>query len=364
MFIALALLFAQGGEMAPPETPVRGQYFVKPTYGPVLCDVGMRVRVTGKGQAGVVTMPIPSDYSGQTVVGFRVTTQPPQALLGWTWRNRADGLNRVAEVHVQPGAGNVTVSYTARMLIPGFNVLRTERKDFKNWLGETVSVPSTNADWVEVSKKLQEGKPTPDEFMIRVVKWVANLNLGSADADQPLKRAEICAAIFRAAKIPARLVAEVPRVANRKFSIHWRVEIQSDERTWQAVDPLVGVSYPVRNSAAVLAIPSRKDESHGPIASAFDPSAPSFSTPEISSELAWAAGGGNRLTELTVIRTFPMANGARVMAAAYHRSLLLADVARKGEGMWIEDAILRHVLLKGATNLALYLDGKPTMPDK
>lgn len=354
--------------MAPPETAVRPQLFVKPTYGPVLCDVAMRVKVRASqpGVSGEVTMPVPSDYSGQCVVGFRVQVQPESALVGWHWRRRSDGLNRVVEIQLKPGSADATVSYSARMLVPGFYVLQTQRRDFENWLGATVAVPADDPKIRETAARLKEKNQDLEAFVGKAVKWAAQVPLDSAVPKQePLRRAELCAAVLRASKIPARLVAVVPKLLNRMEVALWRVEYRSDVRNWEQVDPYVGIQYPVRNSAAVLMIASRMDETHGPNLSAAEPSAPSLSNPEISSELRWAEDEARTpLTEMTVLREFPSSSRSRLMPAAKRRSLKIDVAALKGETLWIDDATLRRVIAKGPTNLALYLDERPTLPDR
>jgi hypothetical protein len=357
MLTILSLLLAQGGETTPPETPVRPELFAKPTYGTVLCDVAMRakVRATEASKVGTVTMPVPSDYSGQCVIGFRVQVQPESALVSWRWRHRPDGLNRVVEVQLKPGTGDATVSYTARMLVQGFYVVRTQRKNFGDWLGPTAAVPADDPKVIEVASRLREKNQDLDVFVGKALRWAATAPVEGKQ--EPLRRAEICAAVLRASKIPARLVAIVPRVPNGKSMQEWRVEYRADEGMWKAIDPFVGLQNPVRNSAAILTIASRMDESHGP-------ASPAFSVPEISSELRWAAGNATTpLTEMTLIKDFPRAAMSRLMPAGNRWSVKVDAAAVKGDTVWIDDPTLRRVLARGATNLALYLDGRPTFPD-
>jgi hypothetical protein len=342
----------------------------------MLADVTMTVRVAVKdvSQTGELSLPIPSDYSGQTVIAFRINSEPKEALTSWSWRKRPDGLNRQVEAKIRSLAPEVTVSYTARVLVPGFEVSRTQHKDFANWLRETTSVPANAPSVQKIATELKTGNPERGGFVGRVVRWVAaqpnlaefgfvNSSNGNEDS---YGRATLCAAILRSAKIPARLVAHVPNWGERLDAEFWLTEYQSDEGAWEMVQPVSGIQFPVRNSVIVLSTSSRRDESQmASNPSALIPVAPSLSTPEISSELVWAASNtGIRHTNLKIIRTFPRQSGARLMSGAFRRSLKVAVAGQKGVASWYDEATFQKVLKKGPTNLALYLDERPTMPDR
>jgi hypothetical protein len=344
----------------------------------MLAQVGMKVQVKIKavGKSGVVSFPIPSDYSGQTLIGIRVQTEPTTALVSWKCSTRPDGLNRLLHATIESKGGDVTVSYAAEMLVPGYEVIRNQQKEFGNWLGATTSIESDAPEILKVLGELREGKPSPDEFASRVVRWVAKNQFeklgvtNGSDALTTLKnggdslgRANLCAAIFRAAKIPARVVSHVANWSERTGAEYWLTQYQSDEGVWVMAQPISGIAHPVRNSVVVLSIASRRDESHIANPSALRPDAPTYSTPEISSELSWASA--KEVTPhatIQIFRTFPRNSGARLMPAAARRSDAVYADAKKGKSDWLEETLLRRILRKGPINLALYLDGQPTMP--
>ena len=379
--LALLILLGQGGETVPPQHPVRPQFYVAPAYGPMLAEIKSTVRVMSRGgsQLQTVFMPVPSSYSGQTTIDFDVQVQPSNALIGWKVKERPDGLNRIAEVEVAPGDGEVSVTALSRVLVPGFEVLRNQKKDFYLWQGPTVSVQSDSPKILEQANELAKGLSDRSKLVERIVKWSATVHkdevrdLKNDDAMTTLQyggdalgRSNLCAALLRALKIPARIVGYFPNWAARMEAQSWGVQYQSDEGVWATIDPFVGIQFPVRNSAVIMSISSRIDESHGvPNPSALLPKAPSYSTTELSGELQWAESNRSiRHTEIRPIRVFPRASGARLMFAGYRRSLRVFALTKKGIPDWHSEAEMQRVMRKGPINLALFLDGQPTFPDR
>lgn len=347
MVVLAALLsigFVQTSELAPYETPVRPEFFRPPTYGPSLSEISMRVRL---GSTGLVELPVPNEFSGQTVVSFRVKTEPPAALQSWHLDKSANGLNTLLWATVASPGNEVVLTYEARIILPGFEVTRTQDKDYKPWLPASATVQSTDPAIISLSKSLQDPNQSRADYVNRVVKWVAsnkvrqNLTPEAVDAKsaitsggESLARANLCTALLRAAKIPARTVSHIPIWAGKSDAKFWHTEYWSDDNDWQMVDPTVGISHPVRNSMIELAIADGSDTS-------------------LKAE-----------TAIHLLRTYPRSTGARLMMGAYHRSKQVFDSAAKGKSEWYDDALFKSVVAKGPINLALFLDGKPMMPGR
>jgi hypothetical protein len=351
-------------EIPPKEVPVKAQFYYPRSYGPSLSEVGMHVNVVSRNSHddGVLTMPVPSDYSGQTVINFKVEANPPSALKSWKWVLRPDGLNRVVEIVLNPSASEVNVGYSARVLAPSFPVLRTQHKNFKDWIGPTTSISSDDPQAITLAQELSEDKPERDEFVGRVVRSVAALpgfTTSPELSNYAMKRAYLCAAVLRSQKIPARLVAGIPIWGQGYDAESWWVEYPSQEGNWVIIDPLAGIHYPSRNSLYVLAIPSRRDESKA--ASNFSavlPAAPALSTPEISSGLRWAKRRPlEKHTSVHLFGTYSRSTNARLMPAAVTKSQKLTPGFLKGEGYWIDDGKFNRILMGGPIDLALFMDG-------
>jgi len=377
--LLLSVWTLQAPEQEPVETPVVPQYFRPPTHRATLSEVVMRVRVAAKhpGESGGVTFPTPSTYSGQSIVSFRVQTEPASALVSWNWQPRSGGLNNVVRVNVSPQNADVYVSYSARVLLPGSEVVRTQIKDFSAWTGPSACVQSKDKEIVAVATELRRGHKTQSDLVQSVVKWVARNHkdeLGDpntsdaksalATGGSSLGRANLCAAILRASGIPARTVAYVPTFGEGMEAEWWLTEYWSEDGAWEMVEPTIGLQHPARNSVMVLSISSRRDESRErEQTTALHQDAPCFSTPEISSELKWSQSHDSTpVTSMQVLRVFPGPAGSRVMIAGYHRSHRVLDAAQKGHDDWFDDAILKEVLAGGPINFALFLDDQPLLP--
>jgi len=376
--LAVALGFTQYGPRLPIEKPVRPEFYLPPSRRPTLSEISMRVVVlrSEASSSNTVTFPVPSDYSGQTVIGFKVTCSPPTALKSWSRVTRPDGLNSVVNIALYPGAGSATVGYQAQCVTPPEGVVRLQRKNYRDWLASSIRVQSTDPEIAALSKRLQIGTKSRDEIVGRVVKWVAgnkmrqDLTPGRSDAKtalfsggDSLGRANLCAAILRAGLVPASVVAAIPAWAERMEAESWIVECWTDDGNWQMVDPTVGIQSVARNSEIVLAISSVTDENQDiSDQSTARADAPKLSIPEVSSNLSISRG--SFATTLHVIRSFPPQSGPRLMIAAHRRTEKVFQSAGNGQDSWIEDAILQRVLKRGPINLALYLDGQPTLANR
>ncbi len=337
---------------------------------------------------GTVSLPIPSDYSGQTVIAFRIQCDPASALKSWKWEPRSTGLNRMVVVSVAPPIGGAWISYEARVLIPGYEVIRTQRQNFKDWSLPSPLVQSVDPTVVSIANWLKRDGQDQKQFVESVVTWVAQnktgLGINSRNSDarsavstggDSLNRANLCAAILRAAKVNARTISYFPTNSARingpgGEAQSWLTEYASEEGNWQMVDPTVGVHHPARNSVIVLTIPSRTDERRtSKNETAWTPNAPVLSTPALSSNLTWSQqllrqSSDRRVTKVQVIQNFPGPSGARLMSAAARRSLKVTDAALKGQPEWFDERAFQDALSLGPTNLALFLDGRPTLPPR
>ncbi len=381
LFLAaiLAVNSLQVGEKLPAEHPVLPQFYRPPSHGPTLVELSTRVKVGSKtaGSSGTVTLPIPSEYSGQTTIEFRVDCVPNTALKSWRIADRNEGINRAVQISVSPGPEGAVVSFSARVLAPGFEVVRTQRRDFKDWLNPSLCVQSKDSEILELAHKLSVDKPQRSTFVDRVVTWVATNHKGqfvaSGDSDalsslqsggDCLARANLCAAILRSVGIPARTIAYFPTWADGLEAQWWLTEYGTDQENWEMVDPTVGIHRPVRNSAIVLAIPSVQDENRSTSKEVpLGVNGPLGTTPSISPELEWLSNEvGKRLSSIHLIRTFRPQSGAKLMTSAYRRCQKVMQSGRAGLPEWFDESAFNSALALGPNNLALFMDGRPTLP--
>lgn len=373
----LSIVPPQIGEKEPVEVPVLPQFYRKPNHAPVLSEIRTKVAVTSLQAASdqSVDLPLPNDYSGQTVIAFKVTVKPESRLKDWKVVSRSKGLNVVLHVDLSKERGEAEVSYAAKVLVPGYEVVRTQRKNFKDWLLASDFVQKSDPGVIALGKSLIEGTKERSDFVAKAVLWVAknHVNQGqsavnAADArlygGNSLGRASLCAAILRSQNVPARLIAYAPSWAENFEAEHWLTEYETEDGSWQMVDPFVGLLDPPRNTVCVLDIPSLEEEyiSKGQ-ASAGD--IPVFSAPSLSPQLKWATLlGQDPVMSIRRIKSFPPPSGSRLMVSAKRRSLKVAEAWSRSQNTWIDDQELSAVIAKGPVNLALYLEGRPTLPDR
>ena len=74
----------------------------------------------GAGASGTVSFPIPLVGEHQVPLTFALDVQPPEALSGFRWVERDDGLNWLCEVDVVPPATGASVAWTALVLVDAF----------------------------------------------------------------------------------------------------------------------------------------------------------------------------------------------------------------------------------------------------
>ena len=372
-FVALA----QQIDREPPETPVFPQLYHVPTHGPTLSEYMLRVpvKVDTPGLIGTVTIPAPSNYSGQVVISLKVQSDPPNMLKSWLWRDRPDKLNSVIEAKVAPVGKGGWVSYTAKVMVPSEPVYRTMLKQFQPWLASTACVQAADPEIKSLADKLSEGTPYRDDYVHKVVMWVARNNgqkgeaFDALDAKRGLKcggsctnRANLCAALLRARGIPARTIAHMPTWAVGKFYQHWITEYWTDNGNWAMVEPTLGVKHPARNTVIVLAISSPEDENL-----AFDkqhlrfsmPGSPYLSLAEVSPELYSAdLSDDDAINEIHLLKTFPYQSEARLMPAGKRRSLKVIESAKHGQNETLDNEQVLKLIAKGPGDFALFLDGK------
>lgn len=366
--LLLAAATLQGSEKLPLETPVLPQYYQAPSYGPSLSEFTLRVRVKGK---GVLTFPAPNDYSGQTLIGLKVSSEPDTALSRWKLERRSQGLNMILRATVDAPQG-AWVSYSARVMEPGYEVTRTQGKNGKDWLASSKLVQSSDPVIRMLSIKLSPKEGDREAFAGKVARWVAKnkTSMGStapADARSTytqggdfLGRANFAASILRAANIPARVLAVVPTWAKDRDGLVWLTEYQAEGGQWEMINPTVGIQYVPRNTMQILAIVSIADEESAGKPGAFRADAPYLATPQAEGGLEFVEKGP--LATQKLIQTMPRSAGPRVMVGAFRRSLKVIESGLKGEPLWFDENAFQDALAKGPINFALFLDGKPTMP--
>ncbi len=366
--VLLCLFGGQFNEHLPVEVPVLPQYYRPTTQGPSVSEITVRVRVASKspGQEGVVELPVPSQFSGQTIVSFRVQSEPANAMKFWQMRRREEGENTYLRVNLEPFNGETVVSYSARVIVPGFEVNRTQKKDFDSFLGPTPLVQSDDPKIIALATQLKQGNPSRTDLVGRALKWVAKNRTGDVhgtgkcDALSALRsggdslgRANLCTAILRASGIPARTVAYIPTWAENMDAEWWLTQHESEDGNWDNVDPTVGIQFPARNALIVLAITSRADENPTGAYGALRPGAPTMSTPDLSPGFKWVHQRGDPPAITThLIQTFSWQSGARLMGGAFRRCQKVVAAAEEGKSMWLDDAQFKEALSKGSANLA------------
>lgn len=371
--LLLGLSLVQRGEQKPAEIPVRPELFRPSVRGVTLSEITFRARVESSqpGSEGYVLFPVPSDYSGQRVVSMRVQADPPAALKSWRWEPRPDRLNYLVRTDIAPTAGPVEIKISLRVLAPNEGVIRTQHKDFADWMEQSALVQSKDPEILALAKTLQEPSQNRTSFAGRVAKWVAANKVrqdqmpGVSDAKSALAgggdslgRANLCAAVLRSVGIPARTIAMVPTWAERIEGENWLTEYWSEEGDWDMVDPNVGLKEPARDSIIVLAISSIADENRHPNDShSFRPDAPKLTTPEVSPNLKWSEPKtARRLTSIRVVYGFPGPGGPRLLLAGYHLYQRVTEAAAHGRSVWVDDNAVKNAIKKGATSLALLFE--------
>ncbi|MDR3691878.1 MAG: transglutaminase-like domain-containing protein [Fimbriimonas sp.] len=377
VLLALLSIFQvpQTIDREPKEEPVYPQFYHRPTHGPTLSEFIMRLPVNSRrpGVAGIVTFPAPSNYSGQTLVSFAVFCQPANALKGWAWRDRKDGLNSVIEAQVAPDANGAVVGYSAKVLLPSEPVLRTMVRQFKPWLGSTLCVQASDPKVKSLAIHLKEGNSDTDEFVHRTVMWVAknkpsldsSLNgwdatSGLSGGGNSLNRANLCAAILRAAGVAARTVAYLPTWVRGAFAEQWLTEYWSDNGSWSMIEPTLGVVHPARNTAIVLAIAGKEDEDQASDSlptRAANTGTPLLSTPQVSSELEVSSSSMNlKTTEIYFLKSFPKQSEPRVMSSGFRRSLRVRAAARLGRNSELDEQATLNAISKNPGEFWRLLD--------
>ena len=335
--------------------PVLPQYYRPTTQGPTVSEITFRVKVASRslGQSGVLELPVPSQFSGQTIVSFRVQSEPENAMRFWQMRPRDDGENTYLRINLKPFKGEVVVSYSARVIVPGFEVNRTQKKDFDSFMGPTATVQSSDPKIVTLAQQLKSGKPPHDEARGPhfEMEWPENRTgevhgTGKCDAlsalssgGDSLGRANLCTAILRASGIAARTVAYIPTWAENMDAEWWLTQCEGDDGNWDMVDPtVVAFQFPARNAIIVLAIASRADENV--ISSPWTvlrPGAPKMSTPELSPDLRRVHQRSDPPVTSTQFASNVPAwqSGARLMGGAFR---LYADRCRRRSSWQVDMA--------------------------
>lgn len=370
------------------ERPVWPQYYVRPTHGVSVSSLDITVRVSGR--AGTIIVPVPSRYEGQTPISLSVQADPPTSVKHWCWKDRSDGLNSVIEAQVTPDDKPTTLVVHATVLCPIDTVLRLQPRLNKPWLGPSPCVQADDAEILALAQMTRRegqgggGHEVVAENTVPIVVRSVAQNLPRDDSSGPadakhaltsggssLSHANLCAAILRAKGVPARTVCTLMTWAPAIYAPYWLVEYWSnEERSWQFLDPTIGLSEPLRNSIVVLAIASPEDE-----AKSFSPNrlpgvqpgTPYLSVPEISGDLR---GGPMEVFTSTpsrparafqlglhYYRTFSFSAGARILTAGYRRWARVLEAARQGHQIPLSESEVEKAV-KTPGDFARLIDSK------
>jgi hypothetical protein len=114
--------------------------------------------------------------------------------------------------------------------------------------------------------------------------------------------------------------------------LRWFAEYESEDGTWEAIDPTVGLVHPARNSFTVLSILPLSEEKTKP---------------------SWLVR--SVVANVRVLEAFPETSGGRVMSAGFVRSKQVVDQARLGQSAWFDENAFNDSLINGPVAFALYL---------
>jgi len=294
--LAVGLLMATLACQRPPAPPALPVLFpVHNLTGPgiIRATAATAVRATKLGTAGKVWFPIPLLTSHQVPLTFEVVADPPEALKGWRWRKREDGVNWLCEADVAPGPGGATVRWTSLVLVeltdvnqrvdwaplPSLSSVPMPEKghaldvpdEAKPWLRSTACVQSADEDVARKAEDLVSGVTDVKSYVRNVIAFTkANEGRGkpfvSLDAKTALgcggscmSRANLAAALLRARGIPARTLSHLPTWSGPLYE-HWLVEYWHPGAGWTWIEPSSGELRPSPCLVVVLNIANPYDE--------------------------------------------------------------------------------------------------------
>jgi hypothetical protein len=230
------------------------------------------------GTVGTVTFPIPSTQAGQIPLAFDVVCDPPDALRGFRWVRRDEGLNWSCELKIDAPVRGAAVRWEALVLVPGPKRCALPKAkeaeaphETRQWLRSTACVQSDDAGIAAKAAELAEGTRDIEAYVRRVVEFT-QANGGSfetaktVDARAALafggsrtSRANLAAALLRARGIPARTLSHLP-TWTKAVHEHWLVEYWHPGTGWVWAEPSLGELQPDRWTVVALAIASADDE--------------------------------------------------------------------------------------------------------
>ncbi len=361
--ILVTSFVANQSERGPSELPVHATLNRKATHAPALCQFRFTAAISCSA-SGTVTLPAPLPYSGQVIISLQVRSSPANAIAYWRWEDAADHLSSHIRIHTRPSVNSCTVSYTAILMLPSDPVLRSEAKAFSRWLAPTKIVNSRQFSVRKVAAGLSKRFPDREDYCEQVAMWVASNRPSSLKADRQsaqfalekgggsFARANLCAALLRAQKIPARTVAYMPTAASGNCPILWLVEFASEDGNWVTVDPTLGLRHPARNSTVVLAIISPEEEEQ------IRPEL-AFAGVETSGGVKWSDAHPAALEcVMHLLKTFPSKSDPLVMPAGYRRSILVIKSAKMGSEESLSLPSLLHATAVGPDSVAALLDDR------
>jgi len=250
--------------------------------GPGVIHLAMQapVKAFGTKQTGVVTIPMPGLYRDQVPLDFHLTAMPKNALRGYTFARRPDGLNWVCRAVVTPPKRGMLLRWTSDVLVferPATPLpkvpLPTSTPPGNAWTYATACVQSGDPAIRAKAQELAQGSPDTETYVRRVLAFTAtNRGTGakfdSLDAVKALacggsctNRANLAAALLRAQNIPARTVSHMPAWSRgNPFYEHWLTEYWHPGAGWVSIEPTHGVMQPSPTEIAVLSVSSPADE--------------------------------------------------------------------------------------------------------
>ncbi|MGB0951793.1 MAG: transglutaminase-like domain-containing protein [Planctomycetota bacterium] len=278
--------------------------------GVLLASANVSVRQGEKQEAGVVTFPIPLINEHQVPLTFDLLVEPPDALVGYRWVQREDGLNWLCEAEIHPPKEGAQVRWESMVVVLPRKDKRLPAaskepapEETAVWLQSTACIQSADEDIVAKAQELGAGKKSTGKFVENVLAFTSShqgdpgAEFKTLDARAALdcggsctSRANLAAALFRAGGIPARTSAHLPTWSGPLYE-HWHVEYWHPGAGWTWVEPTLGKLRPQPISMVVLNVANPGDEDQG-----FDPiishsgvmiGVPRFSVHELSESIAY-----------------------------------------------------------------------------
>lgn len=248
--------------------------------GVLLASAATHVRPGETGKSGRVTFPIPGTYRSQIPLTFDIEVDPPEAFLGFRWKQREDGINWLCEINVQPPEDGAEVRWRSHVLVSDFekrDLPATEAPEVpegtEQWLRSTACVQCDDPAIQEKAEELAASTKDLEAYVKKVVQFTVHnpgkpgVAFDALDARKGLdcrgsctSRANLAAALLRCRGIPARTLAHLPAWWKGPLYEHWLVEYWHPGAGWVWAESSTTQIQPPDWQIVVLNVANPEDE--------------------------------------------------------------------------------------------------------